>query len=94
MTQGAAYFDGLLSGCECCRENISKQGLTCVSKLPKVAGMLNTLHFHSFAAKRAFVASQNIAAFEIISETAGSITLAAFLPASDFANNVFVFQVS
>jgi hypothetical protein len=50
-----------------------------------------TLRFHSISAKSAFIARNGIAPEEIISETPASITME---NADDFANSVFVYQVS
>jgi hypothetical protein len=50
-----------------------------------------TLHFHSAAAKSAFIARNKVSAVEIISETSASMTI---LTDEDFSNSVFVFQVT
>jgi hypothetical protein len=50
-----------------------------------------TLHFHSAAAKSAFIARNKVATAEIIRETSASITI---LTDEDFSNSVFVFQIT
>ena len=50
-----------------------------------------TLHFHSAAAKCAFIARNKIATVEILRETSASITI---LTDEDFSNSVFVFQIT